>query len=223
MPHTPVAPVMPGAAVPDPPCAPRAPGTLGHHAPHTCEAWRILRAPPHSPTLIGSPPRALIFALLWSCGALRYGKVSALCTEDYCGVDPSMCWCHDPPPMGEQKRWANTAVCCLLCIKADAKTAVAACTPPPTTACNRQGHPPTTARYTPKAPALQPPQQGQALPSGETRHAPPPPRPPPVHARLTDTGTAVSPSHQRLGGVGGSSTVWGAVRPDNRGRAQSCR
>ena len=33
----------------------------------------------------------------------------------------------------------------------------------------------------------------------------------------THTGTAVSPSpHQRLGGVQGSSTVWVAVRPDNR-------
>ena len=24
-------------------------------------------------------------------------------------MDPSLCWCHDPPPMERQKRWASTA------------------------------------------------------------------------------------------------------------------
>ena len=30
-------------------------------------------------------------------------------TEDRCRVEPSMRWCHDPPPVETQKRGANTA------------------------------------------------------------------------------------------------------------------
>ena len=39
---------------------------------------------------------------------------------------------------------------------------------------------------------------------------------PPPGMHKIRTGTAVSPSHQRLGGVWGLSTVWAAVRPGNR-------
>ena len=47
---------------------------------------------------------------------------------------------------------------------------------------------------------------------------PPPASPPPPPARApTHTGTAVSPSRQRLDVVRGSSAVWAAVRPDNQG------
>ena len=42
---------------------------------------------------------------------------------------------------------------------------------------------------------------------------PPPPKDPSARGH---TGTATSPSHQRLGGVRGSSAVWTAVRPDNQ-------
>ena len=42
-----------------------------------------------------------------------------------------------------------------------------------------------------------------------------PPHPKDPSAR-GHTGTATSPSHQRLGGVRGSSAVWTAVRPDNQ-------
>ena len=51
--------------------------------------------------------------------------------------------------------------------------------------------------------------------------SPPPPPPLQERVRLTHTGTAVSPSCQRLGGVQGSSAVWAAVRPDNQGGTQS--
>ena len=49
---------------------------------------------------------------------------------------------------------------------------------------------------------------------------PPPPRRP-WGARDIRTGTAVSPSHQRLGEVQGLPAVWAAVRPDNRRRVPS--
>ena len=28
----------------------------------------------------------------------------SICTEGHCPVDPSLCWCHNPPPMEKQKR-----------------------------------------------------------------------------------------------------------------------
>ena len=45
----------------------------------------------------------------------------------------------------------------------------------------------------------------------------PPPQGPPTARAPTHTGTAVSPSRQRLDEVRGSSAVWAAVRPDNQG------
>ena len=45
----------------------------------------------------------------------------------------------------------------------------------------------------------------------------PPPQDPPTARAPTHTGTAVSPSRQRLDEVRGSSAVWWAVRPDNQG------
>ena len=70
-------------------------------------------------------------------------------------------------------------------------------------------------------------QLGQALTHGVTRRPPPPlpaqgtwPRAdrarPPAARAPTHTGTAVSPSRQRLDEVRGSSAVWTAVRPDNQ-------
>ena len=44
----------------------------------------------------------------------------------------------------------------------------------------------------------------------------------PRRAPTTHSGTAVSPSHRRLGGVWGLSTVWVAVRPDNQRERPSC-
>ena len=60
----------------------------------------------------------------------------------------------------------------------------------------------------------------QAPTRGVTRRPPPPPaqHAPPTARASTHTGTAVSPSRQRLDGVRGSSAVWTAVRPDNQGR-----
>ena len=45
---------------------------------------------------------------------------------------------------------------------------------------------------------------------------PDPPPPPQDPSARGHTGTAASPSHQRLGGVRGSSAVWTAVRLDNQ-------
>jgi hypothetical protein len=62
------------------------------------------------------------------------------------------------------------------------------------------------------------PHTRQLRPVGERqRCAPALNTPPPADPSARGhTGTAASPSHQRLGGVRGSSAVWTAVRPDNQ-------
>ena len=62
------------------------------------------------------------------------------------------------------------------------------------------------------------PHTHQPRPTGERqRCAPALNTPPPADPSARGhTGTAASPSHQRLGGVRGSSAVWTAVRPDNQ-------
>ena len=64
------------------------------------------------------------------------------------------------------------------------------------------------------------PHTHQPRPTGERQRCAPalnaPPPPPQDPSACGHTGTAVSPSHQRLGGVRGSSAVLTAVRPDNQ-------
>ena len=64
------------------------------------------------------------------------------------------------------------------------------------------------------------PHTHQPRPTGERQRCAPAlnaPHPPPQDPSARGhTGTAASPSHQRLGGVRGSSAVWTAVRPDNQ-------
>ena len=65
--------------------------------------------------------------------------------------------------------------------------------------------------------AAQPPPP--LLRTGERQRCAPalnPPPPPKDPSARGHTGTTASPSHQRLGGVQGSSAVWTAVRPDNQ-------
>ena len=77
--------------------------------------------------------------------------------------------------------------------------------PPPVAYGQRASTPERTQRSGTRA--RRPPEVRPGLPLAPQRPYTPPPHP---------AGAAVSPSHQRLGGAGGSSAVWAAVSPGNR-------
>ena len=101
--------------------------------------------------------------------------------------------------------------------------------PDPQTPSAASGRAPTPRCWGPEHRAHTTPHTRQPRPAGERQkvcpchESPPPPQGPPMARAPTHTGTAVSPSRQRLDEVRGSSAVWAAVRPDNRGGTQSSR